>query len=216
MEKTNMQMSPESQPVSSSEEVCPWCGSDPIYQQYHNEVWGRPVMASQELFEKLCLDGQQAGLSWITILKRQAHYHEAYARFNPQALSKFGDEEVALLMQNPGIIRNRLKVESIIRNAKAWLRMQSEGESLSEFLWSFVDYQPIQNQWQSMKDVPTTTTEAQAMSKALKKKGFNFVGPTICYAFMQAVGMVNDHLQSCPQWHDCHALRHQVSKNALT
>lgn len=206
---------PDAQLAPPSTQVCTWCGSDPVYRQYHDEVWGRPVVTSQELFEKLCLDGQQAGLSWITILKKQANYQDAYAQFNPHILSQFNEEDIARLMGNAGIIRNRLKVESIIKNAKAWLRMQSKGESLSEFLWSFVDCRPIQNRWTSMKEVPASTEASEAMSKALKKKGFNFVGPTICYAFMQAVGMVNDHLITCPQWSHCHELRDRITRSAL-
>lgn len=185
---------------------CPWCGNDPLYQAYHDHVWGRPVRDELELFEKLCLDGQQAGLSWITILKKQDSYREAYDNFNPEKIARYDQAKIDQLLQNPGIIRNRLKVESIIRNAKGFLDFKEAGESFSEFLWEFVDHAPIQNRFESMADVPVATFESQAMSKALKKRGFNFVGPTICYAFMQAVGMVNDHLQSCIQWQECREL----------
>jgi len=186
--------------------ACPWCDKNELYIYYHNHVWGRPVRASQELFEKLCLDGQQAGLSWITILKKQENYREAYDYFDPYKLVNYDESRIEQLLQNPGIIRNRLKVRSIIKNAKAWLAMEASGESLSTFLWTFVGGTAIQNTWKSMDEVPASTLESNAMSRALKKYGFSFVGPTICYAFMQAVGMVNDHLVSCPQWEICHSL----------
>lgn len=187
-------------------ERCPWCGTDPLYVDYHDHVWGRPETRDQALFEKLCLDGQQAGLSWITILRKQENYRAAYDNFDPEKIARYGDRDVEALLTDPGIIRNRLKVESIIRNARAWLAMQEHGESLSRLLWSFVDNQPIQNRWQSISEVPVTTPEAEAMSKALKQRGFNFVGPTIVYAFMQATGMVNDHLVQCPAYWPCHEL----------
>lgn len=185
-------------------ERCPWCGSDPIYQHYHDEVWGRPVRDDQELFEKLCLDGQQAGLSWITILKKQASYEQAYDHFDAHKIVLYDNDKIDALLRNPGVIRNKLKVQSIIKNARGYLDILESGELFSDFLWQFVDGQVIQNEWQSMAQVPVQTTESEAMSKALKKRGFNFVGPTICYAFMQAVGMVNDHLISCPQWQQCY------------
>lgn len=181
---------------------CPWCGDDPIYQQYHDEVWGRAVFDDQELFEKLCLDGQQAGLSWITILKKLHTYREAYDNFDARKIIHYDDTKCEELMSNPGIIRNRLKVQSIIKNARGFLAFEEEAQSFSEFLWSFVGGAPIKNHFETMGEVPTETSESQAMSKALKKRGFTFVGPTICYAFMQAVGMVNDHLVSCDQYKD--------------
>jgi DNA-3-methyladenine glycosylase I len=176
---------------------CPWCGTDPLYVHYHDTVWGRPETDDRALFEKLCLDGQQAGLSWITILRKQDSYRAAYADFDPDAIVRFTDEDRARLLANPGIIRNRLKVDSIIRNARGYLALRDRGIGFSDFLWQFVDHRPIQNQWQHFEQVPVTTAESEAMSKALKKAGFNFVGPTIVYAFMQATGMVNDHLVSC-------------------
>lgn len=185
---------------------CPWCGTDPLYVHYHDTVWGRPEYDDQALFEKLCLDGQQAGLSWITILRKQDSYHEAYDGFDPERIVRYDDAKVAELLANPGIIRNKLKVESIIRNARGYLEIRDRGASFSEFLWGFVNGQPVQNQWRSLSEVPVHTPAAEAMSKALKKEGFNFVGPTIVYAFMQATGMVNDHLVGCPAHQACREL----------
>ncbi|MCG8611049.1 MAG: DNA-3-methyladenine glycosylase I [Pseudomonadales bacterium] len=182
---------------------CGWCGEDPLYTDYHDHVWGRPVYDAIELFEKLCLDGQQAGLSWITILKKQETYRNAYAQFDPEQIARFTDQDVERLLTDPGIIRNRLKVNSIIKNARAYLSMAAEGIDFSHFLWAFVDHVPIQNRWQSLSEVPVMTPASEAMSKALKKRGFTFVGPTICYAFMQSVGMVNDHLEHCLAYQDC-------------
>lgn len=182
---------------------CPWCGDDTLYQHYHDHVWGRPRYDSHDLFAKLCLDGQQAGLSWITILKKEHTYYQAYDDFQADKIIHYDQEKIEELLQNPGIIRNKLKVESIIRNAKGFLKIEEEVGSFSDYLWSFVGGKPIQNAWETMKQVPVSTPESEAMSKALKKQGFNFVGPTICYAFMQAVGMVNDHLVTCPQWREC-------------
>lgn len=184
---------------------CSWCGEDPIYVEYHDHVWGRPVKDGRLLFEKLCLDGQQAGLSWITILKKQAGYEAAYAQFEPSVIALFDDQKVEQLMLDPKIVRNRLKIKSIIKNAKAYLDYETQhgAGSFSQFLWQFVDGRTKINQWQTIDEVPNTTSESDAMSKALKKLGFSFVGPTICYAFMQAVGMVNDHLVSCPAYKKC-------------
>ncbi len=176
---------------------CGWVSNDPIYQDYHDKVWGRPVYDALELFAKLCLDGQQAGLSWITILKKQQNYYDAFANFNPIEIAKFDERDVESLMLNKGIVRNRLKVNSIICNAKGYLKFTEDGGDFSEFLWGFVGGKPVINHIETPDDIPTQTSESVAMSKALKKMGFNFVGPTICYAFMQAVGMVDDHLLSC-------------------
>jgi DNA-3-methyladenine glycosylase I len=185
---------------------CPWCGTDPLYVHYHDTVWGRPEYDELALFEKLCLDGQQAGLSWITILRKQDSYRQAYDDFDPQRIARYDDQKIEELLANPGIIRNRLKVHSIIRNARSFLQMKEQGADFSEFLWSFVGGKPLQNRWQSFSDVPVTTAEAEAMSRALKNAGFNFVGPTIVYAFMQATGMVNDHLVDCPRHEVCREL----------
>ncbi|WP_133405226.1 DNA-3-methyladenine glycosylase I [Parashewanella tropica] len=176
---------------------CAWVSEDPIYQEYHDKVWGCPVYDPLELFEKLCLDGQQAGLSWITILKKQQNYQKAFANFDPYKIAKFTEDDVERLMQDKGIVRNRLKIQSIIRNAKAYIAFLEQGNDFSQFLWEFVGGKPIVNEFLSLTEVPVETPESQAMSKALKKLGFNFVGPTICYAFMQAVGMVDDHTQEC-------------------
>lgn len=180
---------------------CPWVTQDPQYIAYHDTQWGRPVTDSRELFEKLCLDGQQAGLSWLTILKRSDGYRRAFANFDPQQIACFGAEDVERLRQDSGIIRNRLKIESIIRNARAYLAMEAEGIDFATFLWSFVGGKVQINHWQSVREAPTSSPESDAMSRALKQRGFNFVGTTICYAFMQAVGMINDHELGCP----CHA-----------
>lgn len=187
-------------------ERCPWCGDDPLYVHYHDTVWGRPEFGDLALFEKLCLDGQQAGLSWITILRKQETYREAYDHFDPEKIVRYGQARVEQLLQNPGIIRNRLKVNSVIKNARGYLALQDKGIGFSDFLWSFVGHQPIQNQWHSFADVPVATAESEAMSRALKQAGFTFVGPVIVYAFMQATGMVNDHLVQCPQHRACYLL----------
>ena len=184
---------------------CPWCGDDPLYVHYHDNVWGRPEYDDLALFEKLCLDGQQAGLSWLTILRKQENYRAAYANFDPERIARFDDQDVARLLADPGIVRNRLKVHSVIRNARGFLALQEQGVGFSDFLWDFVGGEPIQNRWQAFEEVPVTTPESVAMSKALKKAGFNFVGPTIVYAFMQATGMVNDHLVCCPAHEECRA-----------
>ena len=182
---------------------CGWCGTEEIYVNYHDQVWGRPVADSRELFEKLCLDGQQAGLSWITILKKQANYEKAFDQFNPEKIARYTDKRVEKLLQNPGIVRNRLKVNSIIKNARAYLAMEEAGTPFNEFIWQFVDGKPIINEFTDMSQVPANTEVSDQMSKALKKAGFSFVGSTIVYAFMQAVGIVNDHLVSCHCYQPC-------------
>lgn len=187
-------------------ERCPWCGTDPLYVHYHDTVWGRPEYDDLALFEKLCLDGQQAGLSWITILRKQGSYREAYDHFDPEQIVHYDQARIEDLLTNPGIIRNRLKVNSIIKNARGFLELREQGVGFSEFLWSFVNGSPIQNRWHSIDQVPVTTPESEAMSAALKRAGFTFVGPTIVYAFMQATGMVNDHLLYCPQHEACRLL----------
>lgn len=182
---------------------CTWVSDDPLYQDYHDNVWGVPNYDSQDLFAKLCLDGQQAGLSWITILKKQAGYEQAFFDFDPKKIVMLGESDVERLMQNKDIVRNRLKIQSIIKNAKAYLQMHDEGIQFNQFLWDFVGGKPIQNSWQTSQEVPSSTPESDAMSKALKKRGFSFVGTTICYAFMQAVGMVNDHTVDCFCYEKC-------------
>ncbi len=182
---------------------CDWCGTDTLYQYYHDNVWGRPVADSRDLFAKLCLDGQQAGLSWITILKKQESYYEAYDQFDPEKIIHYDQAKIDELLQNPGIVRNKLKVHSVIKNAKGYLAIEEEFGSFARYIWSFVNHKPIINSWQEMKDIPVTTAESDAMSKDLKKRGFSFVGSTICYAFMQAVGMVQDHIASCSSYEAC-------------
>ncbi|WP_417682507.1 DNA-3-methyladenine glycosylase I [Pseudidiomarina aquimaris] len=177
-------------------ERCSWCGSDPQYMHYHDTVWGRPVADSQELFAKLCLDGQQAGLSWITILRKQANYEKAYCDFDPEQIVQLPESYKEELMQNAGIIRNRLKVESIFKNARAYLELREKGVAFNDFLWQFSDGTPRIFARQGA-DIPTSDEVSDTMAKALKKAGFSFVGTTICYAFMQAVGMVNDHVVHC-------------------
>lgn len=186
----------------AKQQRCPWCGSDPLYVQYHDEEWGVPIYDSRDLLEKLILDGAQAGLSWITILRKREGYRAAFANFDPEKMAKFSDKKLEKLMQDPNIVRNKLKIKSARQNAQAYLKIM-ETQEFSDFLWQFVDSAPKINQWKTMKKVPAETAESIAMSKALKKAGFSFVGPTIVYAFMQAVGMVNDHLVSCPRHQEC-------------
>lgn len=185
---------------------CPWCGEDPLYVQYHDQEWGVPEYDDQALFAKLILDGAQAGLSWITILRKRAHYYEAFDDFNPVQMAAYDETKFVELMQNPGIVRNRQKIRAAIQNAQAYLALQKELGSFSDYLWSFVGGQPRHNAWQTMAELPAQTPESAAMSKALKKRGFSFVGPTICYAFMQAVGMVNDHVVDCFRYEQIRAI----------
>ncbi len=182
---------------------CQWVSNAEDYQRYHDEVWGRPVTDAKELFAKLCLDGQQAGLSWITILRRQQGYYAAYDNFEPSRIAQYDDTDIQRLMQDTGIIRNRQKVHSIINNARAYEAMRANGGCFSAFLWGFVGHRTRINAWRRGDDLPAMSPESQAMSKALKQSGFSFVGPTICYAFMQAVGMVNDHLVDCHCYRRC-------------
>jgi DNA-3-methyladenine glycosylase I len=176
---------------------CQWAGIDPLYNKYHDEEWGVPVHNDRKLFEMLTLEGAQAGLNWITILRKRLNYKKAYDNFVPIKVSKYNPKKVDQLLKDEGIIRNRLKIESAIQNANCFLEIQKEFGSFDKFIWQFVNGKPIINKFKSIKELPAKTTESEAMSKALKKFGFNFVGPTICYAFMQAVGMVNDHTVDC-------------------
>jgi len=176
---------------------CPWPGDDPQYVAYHDEEWGVPEWDDQALFEKLTLDGFQAGLAWITILRKRDNFRDAFDGFDPERIAKYNSKKVDQLLKNDGIIRHRGKIEATIGNARSYLDIMQEDGGFSGFLWCFVDGRPIQNNWKSMNEVPTSTIESQAMSKELKRRGFKFCGPTICYAFMQAVGMVNDHLVDC-------------------
>lgn len=176
---------------------CPWAGSDPLYLRYHDDEWGVPVHDDRHLFEFLILEGAQAGLSWITILRKRDAYRKAFAGFDPRKVAKFGAAESKRLLADEGIVRNRLKISAAIDNANAFLAVQKEFGSADEFLWSFVGGKPVRNRWQTPKQVPAETDESRAMSKELRRRGFRFVGPTICYAFMQAVGMVDDHVAGC-------------------
>ena len=178
---------------------CAWRGlqGDPLYEAYHDKEWGVPERNPEALWEKLVLDGFQAGLSWITILRKREAFREAFAGFDPEAVARFGDEDRARLLANAAIVRSPAKIDAAIRGARLYLDMRDKGEDFSDFLWDFVGGDPIQNAWTQDTGVPAQTPEAQAMSKALKARGFNFVGPVIVYAFMQAVGMVNDHLTCC-------------------
>jgi len=176
---------------------CAWCGDDERYRLYHDEEWGVPSHDEQHLFEMLTLEGAQAGLSWSTILNKRENYRLAFAEFDPVKVARFRAARVEKLLLDPGIVRNRLKVESTVANAKAFLAVQKEHGGFAEFLWSFVDHRPKQNRWKNLKEIPAETPESKELSKALRKRGFRFVGPTICYALMQAVGMVNDHETGC-------------------
>jgi len=176
---------------------CPWCGTDPLYVDYHDTVWGVPEYDAKALFAKLILDGAQAGLSWITILRREQGYREVFDGLDPELMIHFDDQRIQAALQDDRIIRNKLKVYSAISNARSYVNMQEAGIDFSDYLWDFVSGSPIQNTHQFMSEVPAATPLSETISKDLKKRGFNFVGPTIIYAFMQAVGMVNDHLTSC-------------------
>ncbi len=184
---------------SNTDAVCPWCTGFDLYRQYHDEEWGVPLRNDLALFELLNLEGAQAGLSWSTVLKKREHYRLVFDGFKPELIADYDEAKIAALLADPGIIRNRAKVAATILNAKAYLAIKASGQSFSDYLWQFVGNTPIQNKWSSMAQVPSSTPESIAMSKALLKAGFKFVGPTICYAFMQASGMVNDHLVSCPR-----------------
>src|SRR5699024_8903561 len=176
---------------------CDWVTDEPIYIDYHDHEWGRPVHDDRKLFEMLTLEGAQAGLSWITILKRRENYRNAFDNFEPQKISQYGSDKIEKLTNVEGIIRNKLKINSVVTNAQAFLKVQHEFGSFTNYIWQFVDGKPHLNERKNKEDVPSSTKESEAMSKDLKKRGFKFVGPTICYAFMQATGMVNDHTKDC-------------------
>ncbi len=190
--------------MNASNEVirCPWVPvKNPVYTAYHDEEWGVPVYDSQALFAKLLLDGAQAGLTWWSILQRRDGYYRAFDGFDPEKMARYDEVKIAALLEDPGIIRNRAKVRAFIQNARAYLEIEQKPGEFSTFLWSFVDGQPRINHNRTLSDFPAQTDASQAMSKALVKAGFSFVGPTICYAFMQAVGMVNDHTVDCFRYH---------------
>jgi DNA-3-methyladenine glycosylase I len=176
---------------------CSWCSDDPVYQDYHDTEWGVPEYDDNKLFELLLLEGAQAGLSWITILKKRENYRRAFDNFDAIKMAKYTAEKQATILKDTGIVRNKLKVAAFTKNAIAYLKIQASGTTFSDFLWQFTDYNVQQNSWKTLSEVPVVTPEAEAMSQALKRAGFSFVGPVICYAFMQAAGMVNDHTTDC-------------------
>ncbi len=178
-------------------ERCPWCEGFDLYRQYHDEEWGVPLYDDKALFELLILEGAQAGLSWATILKKRDRYRQIFDGFQPHLIAHYDEAKVAALLADPGIVRNRAKVAATIQNARGFLELTANGRTFSDFLWQFVGGKPIQNDWRSLAEVPGKTPQSDAMSKELKGAGFKFVGSTICYAFMQAAGMVNDHLTTC-------------------
>jgi DNA-3-methyladenine glycosylase I len=186
----------------SAKPRCAWAGSDPLYVAYHDDEWGVPVHDDRLLFEFLILEGAQAGLSWSTILKKREAYRQAFDHFDPAQVVRYGERKIAALLANPGIVRNRLKVNGAVKNARAFLAVQQEFGSFDAYLWRFVGGQARQNARRSLKEVPASTPESDALSKDLKKRGFTFVGSTICYAFMQAVGLVNDHTVDCFRWRE--------------
>lgn len=186
---------------------CPWCEGFDLYREYHDTEWGVPLFNDAALFELLVLEGAQAGLSWSTVLKKREHYRRVFDSFSAEKIALYDSEKVAALLADPGIIRNRAKVAATIQNAKAYLKIKETDQTFSDFLWHFVGGTPIQNRRRSMSKIPAETLQSKAMSKALLQAGFKFVGPTICYAFMQAAGMVNDHLIFCPRHAEVQSLR---------
>ena len=177
-------------------ERCGWCGTEPLYVDYHDNEWGVPERDPRALWEKLVLDGFQAGLSWITILRKRDSFREVFEGFDPERVARWGEKDIENALQNPGIIRHRGKIEATVKGARLFLEIESD-KGFTPWLWGFVDGAPVQNRWTSLSEVPASTDQSVTMSKALKKRGFNFCGPVICYAFMQAVGMVNDHITTC-------------------
>jgi len=184
-------------PGRDNKKRCWWCGDDELYQRYHDCEWGVPIHDDHQLFEFLCLEGAQAGLSWITILRKRENYRTAFDQFDADKIANYDLAKITSLLEDPGIVRNKLKVNGFVKNARAYLDMLDRGESLNDYLWSYVDGETMQNRRQSMASIPANTAISDAMSRDLKKRGFTFVGSTICYAFMQAAGLVNDHLVDC-------------------
>jgi DNA-3-methyladenine glycosylase I len=182
---------------SADKKRCGWVSDDPLYQEYHDREWGVPLHDDRRLFEMIILEGAQAGLSWITVLKKRENYRLAFSQFDAQKIARYDGRKKRTLMNNAGIIRNRLKIDATIGNARSFLKIVEEHGSFSDYLWDFVDGRPIVNRWRKLSDIPVSTARSDALSKALKSRGFKFVGTTICYSFMQAVGMVNDHVTSC-------------------
>lgn len=176
---------------------CPWCGDDPLYQRYHDREWGVPIKSDRKWFEFLLLEGAQAGLSWITVLRKRTAYRNAFDGFDYNKIALYREAKIRSLLNDPGIIRNKLKIHGAVRNANAFIQIRAEFGTFNNYIWRSVDGKPIQNKWRTPGQIPVTTALSDALSKDLKKRGFNFVGSTICYAHMQATGMVNDHLTSC-------------------
>ena len=176
---------------------CEWCGQDPLYIAYHDREWGVPVYDDRRLFEMLILEGAQAGLSWLTILRKRENYRRAFDRFDPEKMAGYGPADVRRLLSDDGIVRNRLKIAAAIQNARAFLDISAVHGSFANFIWRYVDCRPKQNRWRTISEIPAMTAESDRMSRDLKKRGFKFAGPTICYAYMQSVGMVNDHIVEC-------------------
>jgi len=181
---------------------CDWCGTDPLYVAYHDDEWGSPLHDDRRLFEMLILEGAQAGLSWSTILKKREAYRKAFDEFDAEKVALYTPKRLEAMLKNPDIVRNRLKVEAAVTNARAFLRVVDEFGSFDRYIWGFVGGRPIQNRWRRLREIPPKTAASDAMSKDLKKRGFKFVGSTICYAFMQAVGMVNDHVMDCYRYRE--------------
>ena len=181
-------------------ERCPWPGSDPLYVRYHDEEWGVPLHDDRALFESLILDGAQAGLSWLTILRKRENYRRAFDGFDPARVARYGEAKIARLLADPGIVRNRLKIASAVRNARMFLDVAEEFGTFDRYIWQFVGGRPKRNRFKTVSEVPARSAESDAMSQDLRRRGFKFVGSTICYAFMQASGMVNDHLTGCPRY----------------
>jgi DNA-3-methyladenine glycosylase I len=182
-----------------TEQRCPWCGNDPLYVAYHDKEWGVPCHDERTLFEFLILEGAQAGLSWITILRKRGNYRRAFDEFDAEKVARYGEKDIARLLGDAGIVRNRLKIAAAIDNARATLALYENGGSLDELFWKYVDGKPLVNHWKRLDQVPVFTPAAEALSKELKRLGFRFVGPTVIYSHMQATGMVNDHLVTCPR-----------------
>ena len=190
---------------------CSWVGKDPLYQAYHDKEWGVPNYNSQSLFAKLCLEGQQAGLSWITVLKKRANYERLFFNFDPNQIIELTESDIDRLMLDTDIIRNRLKINSIIKNAKSYLKIEQNEGDFSNYIWQFTNGQTLVNHWQEHSQIPATSSESDKMAKDLKKRGFSFVGSTICYAFMQSMGMINDHTTDCFRHAECLKLSEQRS-----
>ena len=188
-----------------SKQRCEWANSSALYLEYHDSEWGVPVHEERKLFEFLILEGAQAGLSWSTILNKRQAYIQVFDNFEPTKVASYDDSKVQALLANPGIVRNRLKIQAAIQNARSFLEVRDQYGSFDTYMWQFVDGKPVQNSWKILQEIPATTKESDAMSKELKKLGFTFVGSTICYAFMQAVGMVNDHMVDCFRWQEVKA-----------